>query len=137
MIAKNSAQAATIGLSLAQTGNAFTFFSPVIGWLGVFLTGSVTSSNLLFGTLQQVTATQLGITDVVFLGANTVGGTIGKSISPQSVAVACAAVGIVGKESEVFKYTLKISIVLIILVSIISWLTVNVFSFIIPPLVGN
>lgn len=137
MIAKNSAQAATIGLSLAQTGNAFTFFSPVIGWLGVFLTGSVTSSNLLFGTLQQVTATQLGITDVVFLGANTVGGTIGKSISPQSVAVACAAVGIVGKESEVFKYTLKISIALIILVSIISWLTVNVFSFIIPPLVGN
>lgn len=137
MIAKNSAQAATMGLFLSQTKDAFTFFSPVIGYIGVFITGSVTSSNLLFGTLQQVTASQLGITDVVFLGANTVGGTIGKAISPQSLAVVCAAVGIVGKEGDVLKYTFKVSLFLIIVVSLISWLTVNVFSFIIPPLVGN
>ncbi|MGG7073587.1 lactate permease LctP family transporter [Campylobacter sp. 9BO] len=131
-IAKYSGQAATMGLALSNTGNAFGFFSPVIGWLGVFLTGSVTSANLLFGTLQQVTASQLGVPDVIFMAANTVGGVVGKIISPQSIAVACAAVGMAGRESEVLKFTLKYSLLFIILAGTITWSVVNIFTFLVP-----
>lgn len=131
-IAKNSGQAATMGLAMANTGGAFAFFSPVIGWLGVFLTGSDTSSNLLFGALQQVTANQLGINEVIFLAANTVGGVVGKMISPQSIAIACAAVGLVGRESELFKFTLKYSLIFIILMGICTWSFVNLFPSLIP-----
>ena len=73
------------------TGMAFPIFSPVIGLLGVFLTGSVTSSAALFGKLQQVTATHLGFNPVLTTSANLFGGVMGKLISPQSIAVACAA----------------------------------------------
>ncbi|CZE49274.1 lactate permease LctP family transporter [Campylobacter geochelonis] len=131
-VAKNSAQAATMGLALSNTGQAFAFFSPVIGWLGVFLTGSDTSSNLLFGPLQQVTAQQLGVQDYVFLAANTVGGVVGKMISPQSIAIACAAVGLVGQESSLFRFTLKYSIFFIIIAGIISWSIVHIVPSLIP-----
>ncbi|CZE49391.1 lactate permease LctP family transporter [Campylobacter geochelonis] len=131
-VAKNSAQAATMGLALSNTGQAFAFFSPVIGWLGVFLTGSDTSSNLLFGPLQQVTAQQLGVQDYVFLAANTVGGVVGKMISPQSIAIACAAVGLVGQESSLFRFTLKYSIFFIIIAGIISWSIVHIVPGLIP-----
>ncbi|TKX31577.1 lactate permease LctP family transporter [Campylobacter estrildidarum] len=117
-ISKNSGMSATLGLAFAHTGDIFSFFSPVIGWIGVFLTGSDTSANLLFGTLQQATAQKLGVNEVLFLAANSVGGVVGKMISPQSIAVACAAVGLVGRESELFKFTLKYSIAFIILVGI-------------------
>ena len=99
-VSNYSGISATLALALAQTGNAFAFFSPIVGWIGVFLTGSDTSSNLLFGTLQQLTAQQLGISEVLFLAANSVGGVVGKMISPQSIAIACAAVGLAGKESS-------------------------------------
>ena len=131
-IAKYSGQAATMGLALSSTGNAFGFFSPVIGWLGVFLTGSVTSANLLFGTLQQVTANQLSVPDVIFIAANTVGGVVGKIISPQSIAVACAAVGMAGRESEVLKFTLKYSLLFIILASFITWAVIHLFPELVP-----
>ncbi|MGP1485322.1 MAG: L-lactate permease [Campylobacter sp.] len=131
-IARYSGQAATMGLALSSTGEAFGFFSPVIGWLGVFLTGSVTSANLLFGTLQQVTATQLGVPDIIFMAANTVGGVVGKIISPQSIAVACAAVGMVGRESEVLKFTLKYSLLFIVLASFITWCVINFFPDLVP-----
>lgn len=135
-IAKYSGQAATMGLAFSSTGNAFSLFSPFIGWLGVFLTGSVTSANLLFGTLQQVTANQLNVPDVIFLAANTVGGVVGKIISPQSIAVACAAVGMAGRESEVLKFTLKYSLIFIVLASIITWLVVHVFPQLVPIVVN-
>ncbi|AQW82927.1 L-lactate permease [Campylobacter pinnipediorum] len=136
-IAKNSAQAATMGLALANTGGeAFAFFSPVIGWIGVFLTGSVTSSNLLFGTLQQVTASQLNIPEIIFLAANTVGGMAGKMISPQSIAVACAAVGLVGRESELLKFTIKYSLIYILAGGIITWIILNLFPMLIPVIVS-
>ena len=118
-IAKNSAMSATLGLAFAQTtGAAFPFFSPIIGWIGVFLTGSDTSSNLLFGPLQQVAAHNLSIPQALFLAANSVGGVVGKMISPQSIAIACAAVGLVGKESDLFKFTFKYSVALIILIGL-------------------
>ncbi|WP_334089393.1 lactate permease LctP family transporter, partial [Helicobacter typhlonius] len=77
-ISKNSGMSATLGIAFAKTGDLFAFFSPVIGWLGVFITGSDTSSNLLFGPLQQVTAQELGIKETLFLAANSVGGVVGK-----------------------------------------------------------
>lgn len=131
-ISNYSGIAATLALALASTGHAFTFFSPIIGWIGVFLTGSDTSSNLLFGTLQQLTARQLGIPEVLFLAANSVGGVVGKMISPQSIAVACAAVGLVGRESELFKFTVKYSILLVIAIGLITTFIAYVIPQIIP-----
>lgn len=134
-IAKNAAMSTTLGLAFAQTGDAFAFFSPVIGWIGVFLTGSDTSSNLLFGPLQQVTARELGIGEALFLAANSVGGVVGKMISPQSIAIACAAVGLVGRESELFKFTLKYSIAFIILIGIWTLIIAFFMQGIIPDIV--
>lgn len=134
-IAKNAAMSTTLGLAFAQTGDAFAFFSPVIGWIGVFLTGSDTSSNLLFGPLQQVTARELGIGEALFLAANSVGGVVGKMISPQSIAIACAAVGLVGRESELFKFTLKYSVAFIILIGIWTLIIAFFMQGIIPDIV--
>ena len=112
-IANYSGLSATLALALSHTGNAFTFFSPFLGWLGVFLTGSDTSSNALFSALQATTAQQIGIPEVLLVAANTSGGVTGKMISPQSIAIACAAVGLVGKESDLFRFTVKHSICLL------------------------
>ena len=105
-----SGMSSTLALVLAATGAAFPFFSPFLGWLGVFLTGSDTSSNALFGSLQATTAHQIGVSDVLMVAANSSGGVTGKMISPQSIAVACAATGLVGKESDLFRFTLKHSL---------------------------
>jgi lactate permease len=105
-----SGMSSTLALVLAGTGAAFPFFSPFLGWLGVFLTGSDTSSNALFGSLQATTAHQVGVSDVLMVAANSTGGVTGKMISPQSIAVACAATGLVGRESDLFRFTLKHSI---------------------------
>lgn len=131
-IANYSGISASLALALAHTGNAFAFFSPMVGWIGVFLTGSDTSANLLFGTLQQVTARQLDIPEILFLAANTVGGVVGKMISPQSIAVACAAVGLVGRESELFRFTVKYSIGFIILVGLMTAFIAFVIPEVIP-----
>ncbi|XNM57790.1 lactate permease LctP family transporter [Escherichia coli] len=85
-------------------------FSPFLGWLGVFLTGSDTSSNALFAALQATAAQQIGVSDLLLVAANTTGGVTGKMISPQSIAIACAAVGLVGKESDLFRFTVKHSL---------------------------
>ena len=77
----------------------------------MFLTGSDTSSNALFSALQASTAHQLGVSDILLVAANTTGGVTGKMISPQSIAVACAAVGLVGKEADLFRFTLKHSLI--------------------------
>ena len=83
----------TMGLALASTGVLFPFFSPLIGWLGVALTGSDTSSNVLFGNLQQVTAHQLGVSPILTAAANSSGGVMGKMIDAQSIVVASVATG--------------------------------------------
>lgn len=131
-VSNYSGISATLALALAETGNAFAFFSPIVGWIGVFLTGSDTSSNLLFGSLQQLTARQLGIPEVLFLAANSVGGVVGKMISPQSIAIACAAVGLVGKESDLFKYTVKYSVLFVIGIGIFTYLIAFHLTWIIP-----
>jgi lactate permease len=103
----------TIARCLASTGVLFPFFAPVLGWLGVFITGSDTSSNALFGRLQSATASSIGVDPIVTVGANLSGGVIGKMISPQSIAVAAAAGGLVGRESDLFRFTLKHSFILL------------------------
>lgn len=113
-LANYSGMSYTLGLAFATyTGMLFPVFSPVIGWLGVFLTGSVTSSAALFGKLQQVTATHIGINPVLTTSANLFGGVMGKLISPQSIAVACAATGLVGRETDIFRSTIKYSLILL------------------------
>jgi len=127
-IANYSGLSATLALALAHTGSAFTFFSPFLGWLGVFLTGSDTSSNALFAALQATTAQQIGVSEVLLVAANTTGGVTGKMISPQSIAIACAAVGLAGKEADLFRFTVKHSLIFTVMVGLITtaqayWLT--------------
>jgi L-lactate permease len=131
-IANYSGLSATLALALANTGHAFTFFSPFLGWLGVFLTGSDTSSNALFAALQAATAQQIGVPEVLLVAANTTGGVTGKMISPQSIAIACAAVGLVGKESDLFRFTVKHSLVFTTLVGIITTLQAYVLTWMVP-----
>ena len=131
-IANYSGLSATLALLLAGTGAMFTFFSPFLGWLGVFLTGSDTSSNALFCSLQANTAHQIGVSDTLLVAANTTGGVTGKMISPQSIAVACAATGLVGKESDLFRFTLKHSLMFATIVGIITTLQAYVFPWMIP-----
>ncbi len=131
-IANYSGLSATLALALAHTGKAFTFFSPFLGWLGVFLTGSDTSANALFSALQATTAQQIGVPEVLLVAANTTGGVTGKMISPQSIAVACAAVGLVGKESDLLRFTLKHSLAFTVMVGIIVTLQAYVLPWMIP-----
>jgi lactate permease len=103
----------TLGLAFAATGAAFPFFSALLGWLGVFLTGSDTSANALFGNLQVVTANKLGLNPVLMAASNSSGGVMGKMISLQSIAVAAAATAMKqGDESRLFRFTLRHSILL-------------------------
>jgi lactate permease len=109
----------TLGLAFAATGGAFPFFSSFLGWLGVFLTGSDTSSNALFGSLQSITAEHLGFSRVLIAASNSAGGVLGKMISLQSIAVAAAATGItVHQQSQLMRFTLKHSLFLATLVGL-------------------
>ncbi|VVE86232.1 lactate permease LctP family transporter [Pandoraea bronchicola] len=123
-----SGMSTTLALLLAHTGSAFPFFSPLLGWLGVFLTGSDTSSNALFSGLQSTTAQQIGVSNTLLVAANTTGGVTGKMISPQSIAVACAATGLIGKEADLFRFTVWHSLMFVVLAGLITlvqayWLT--------------
>jgi len=98
-----SGQTVTLGLALAATGSAFALLSPVVGWIGVAVTGSDTSSNSLFGLLQVTAAEKTGLDPYLLAAANTSGGVLGKMISPQNLAIAAAVVGMEGQESELFR----------------------------------
>ncbi|MBK9171055.1 MAG: L-lactate permease [Bryobacterales bacterium] len=112
---------ATLGLAFAATGQLFPFFSAMLGWLGVFLTGSDTSANALFGNLQVVTAGRLDLNPILTASANSSGGVMGKMISLQSIAVAVAATGMkTSEESKLFRFTLGHSIFLATLLGLIT-----------------
>ncbi|MEP7144978.1 MAG: lactate permease LctP family transporter [Ferruginibacter sp.] len=117
---------------LASTGVLFPFFAPILGWLGVFITGSDTSANALFGKLQYATATSIGVDPVVTVAANVSGGVVGKMISPQSIAVAAAAGGLVGKESSLFRFTVKHSFFMLMLICLIVLAQAYIFKWLIP-----
>jgi L-lactate transport len=131
-IANYSGLSATLALLLAATGLAFPFFSPFLGWIGVFLTGSDTSSNALFCNLQANTAHQIHVSNTLMVAANSSGGVTGKMISPQSIAVATGAVGLVGHESDLFRFTFKHSLMLAGLVGVITMLQAYVLTWMIP-----
>ncbi|RQS59646.1 lactate permease LctP family transporter [Burkholderia sp. Bp8986] len=131
-VANYSGMSSTLALMLAATGAAFPFFSPFLGWLGVFLTGSDTSSNALFCSLQQATAHQLGVPETLAVAANTTGGVTAKMISPQSIAVACAATGLVGKESELFRFTVRHSLLFAVIVGLITLVQAYVLPGMVP-----
>lgn len=131
-IANYSGLSATLAILLAATGVVFPFFSPFLGWLGVFLTGSDTSSNALFCNLQANTAHQIHVSNTLLVAANSSGGVTGKMISPQSIAVATGAVGLVGHESDLFRFTFKHSLMLAGLVGVITMLQAYVLTWMIP-----
>lgn len=116
-----SGMTATLGLVFAASGPAFPMFSALLGWLGVFLTGSDTSANALFGNLQVVTANRLGLSPILTAAANSSGGVMGKMISLQSIAVASAATGLpASDESKLFRFTLKHSILLASVIGLVT-----------------
>jgi L-lactate transport len=133
-VANYSGLSFTLGLAFVETGKLFVIFSPIIGWLGVFLTGSVTNSAALFGKMQQITATQLDLNPFLTVSANLTGAIMGKLISPQSIAVAAGAVGLAGRESEIFRQTMKYSLMLLGVVIVIILAQAYIFSGMLPEL---
>jgi L-lactate transport len=119
----------TLGLAFAVTGMLFSFFSPLLGWLGVFLTGSDGSSNFILGNLQTTAAQQVGLNPILTASANSAGGVMGKMISVQSIAVAAAATGLQpAEESQLFRFTFWHSVLLVCLIGIITTL----YAYVVP-----
>ncbi|MBS1599062.1 MAG: lactate permease LctP family transporter [Bacteroidetes bacterium] len=131
-IVNDSGITLTIARPLASTGVLFPFFAPILGWLGVFITGSDTSSNALFGRLQSSAASSIGVDPVVTVAANASGGVIGKMISPQSIAIAAAAGNLVGKESDLFRFTFKHSLIMLFFICLLVLGQAYLFSWVIP-----
>ena len=124
-----SGMTSTLGLALAATGGLFPFFSAVVGWMGVFLTGSDTSANALFGNLQVVTANALGLNPVLTASVNSAAGVMGKMISVQSIAVAVAATGMSSDdESRLFRFTIKHSVMLMIVMGFVAM----AYAYVVP-----
>jgi lactate permease len=123
---------ATMGLALASTGALFPFFSPLLGWLGVALTGSDTSSNVLFGNLQKITAEKLGISPILAAASNSTGGVMGKMIDAQSIVVAAVATNQHNKEGEILRYVFFHSVALAVLVGVLVWLQAGPLHWMIP-----
>jgi lactate permease len=119
---------AVLGLAFTKTGWLFPFFGTFLGWLGVALTGSDTSSNALFGSLQRITAEQLRIDPILMASANSAGGVMGKMIDAQSIVVATAATNQVGNEGKILRAVMWHSIVLAAIVGLI----VMIFAYVIP-----
>ncbi len=127
-----SGQTITIGTWIAGAGAAFAFLSPLLGWLGTAVTGSDTSANALFATLQQTAATNAGIDPTLLVAANTSGGVVGKMISPQNLTIAATAVGLVGRESDILRKVLPWSIGLIVAVCLLVGLQSTILAWMLP-----
>jgi lactate permease len=122
---------ATLGLAFAATGILYPFFGTLLGWLGVALTGSDTSSNVLFGNLQKITSQQLGISPILMGAANSSGGVMGKMIDAQSIVVASTATNWYGHEGTILRFVFKHSITLACLVGVLVMLQAYVFTWMI------
>jgi lactate permease len=131
-VTKSSGSDSTMGLAFASTGWLFPFFSPLLGWLGVALTGSDTSSNVLFGNLQVVSANAIGMNPVLAAASNSSGGVMGKMIDAQSIVVAGVATGQHGKEGEILRYVFWHSLALAALVGVVVFLQAYVFTWMVP-----
>jgi lactate permease len=120
---------ATMGLAFARTGVLYPFFGTMLGWLGVALTGSDTSSNVLFGSLQKISAEQIGVSPVLMASANSSGGVMGKMIDAQSIVVASTATKWYGHEGEILRYVFFHSLALAALMGVLILLQAYVFPF--------
>jgi lactate permease len=127
---------ATLGLAFTRTGALYPFFGTLLGWLGVALTGSDTSSNVLFGSLQKITAQQLHLNPVLITTANSTGGVMGKMIDAQSIVVATAATGQQGQEGRILRFVFWHSVALAALMGGIVMLQAYVFVWMIPAVPG-
>jgi lactate permease len=129
MLTRYSGLDATMGLAFARTGHFYPFFGTLLGWLGVALTGSDTSSNVLFGSLQKITAQQVGVPGQLMAAANTTGGVMGKMIDAQSIVVASTATQWYGHEGEILRYVFLHSLALAALVGAFIFLIAYVYPF--------
>jgi len=127
-----SGQTITIGTWIAGAGAAFAFLSPLLGWIGTAVTGSDTSANALFATLQQTAATNAGIDPTLLVAANTSGGVVGKMISPQNLTIAATAVGLVGREPDILRKVLPWSVGLIVAVCLLVGLQSTILAWMLP-----
>ncbi|HWC21239.1 MAG TPA: L-lactate permease [Flexivirga sp.] len=127
-----SGQTVTIGTWIAGTGAAFAFLSPILGWLGTAVTGSDTSANALFATLQQTAGKKAGIDPTLLVAGNSAGGVVGKMISPQNLTIAAVAVGLVGRESDIFRKVILWSLGLLVIVCLLVGLQSTVLSGMLP-----
>jgi lactate permease len=123
---------ATLGLAFTKTGVLYPFFAALLGWLGVALTGSDTSSNVLFGSLQKITAQQLGFNPVLIVTANSTGGVMGKMIDAQSIVVATASTGQSGQEGKILRFVFWHSVALAVIMGLIVMLQAYVFPWMVP-----
>jgi lactate permease len=128
-VTKYSGTDATLGLALAKTGLLYPFFGTLLGWLGVALTGSDTASNVLFGSLQRITAEQTGVNPVLMAAANSSGGVMGKMVDAQSIVVASTATNWYGHEGSILRFVFLHSIVLACMVGILVFLQAYVWPF--------
>jgi lactate permease len=132
-VMNQSAQTLTIGSWIAGAGGVLAFFSSIIGWLGVAVTGSDTSSNSLFGVLQQQAAIKAGIDPVLLTAGNSSGGVLGKMISPQNLAIGAAAVGLAGKEGDLFRRVLGWSLIMLLFMCVLVYLqSTSVLGWMVP-----
>ena len=129
MLTRYSGLDATMGLAFARTGHFYPFFGTLLGWLGVALTGSDTSSNVLFGSLQKITAQQVNVSPVLMASANSAGGVMGKMIDAQSIVVASTATQWYGHEGEILRYVFLHSLALAALVGVLIFLIAYVYPF--------
>ena len=127
-----SGQTITIGTWIAGTGTAFAFLSPILGWLGTAVTGSDTSANALFATLQQTAGQKAGIDPTLLVASNSSGGVVGKMISPQNLTIAATSVGLLGRESDIFRKVVLWSLGLLALMCMLVGLQATVLSWMLP-----
>jgi lactate permease len=132
-VLNQSGQTSTLGVFLATAGGFFVFLSPILGWIGVAVTGSDTSANALFGALQVQTAAQAGLDPVLLAAANSSGGVLGKMVSPQNLAIAASAVGMAGREGDIFRRVVAWSLLLLLIMCILVTLqSTPVLSWMVP-----
>ncbi|MEX0978888.1 MAG: L-lactate permease, partial [Pirellulales bacterium] len=131
-VTKYSGSDATLGLAFTRTGWLYPFFAPMLGWLGVALTGSDTSSNALFGSLQRITAEQLGLNPVLIVASNSTGGVMGKMIDAQSIVVAAVATGQSGGEGQILRFVFPHSVALAALVGLLTLVQAYLVPWMIP-----
>ena len=131
-VTKYSGTDAAQGLIFTRTGRLYPFFAPLLGWLGVALTGSDTSANALFGSLQKITAEQLKLNATLIVASNSIGGVMGKMIAAQNIVVAAAATGQTGGEGRILRFVLWHSLVLAILVGLLTLAQAYCWTWMIP-----